>query len=479
VGNIREPSIDRVPAPTSDIQQAAETNSESLRTLLPRGLKRPIRHTIDTLRVLAGLASMRFRPPLPPRNAGPRGGDPGHLCLLAWFFPPAISGGTYRPLSIARYAAEEGFRVTVIAGERPADDDAAGSYLLSTIPSTVSVAHVPDRKTPFSWASADLDGEKGWLDVYRTFSTAKRTLGAVFPTSIVASGPPFHGFVCALFLARRFGAKLVLDYRDEWTECPFDFVAAGARDRDWERRCLRAADLVVFTTASQMTHQLRAFAELDPGRCHVVPNGWEPSDRLDAASEAAEPAASGMVLSYVGNLGDHTPPLPFLKTLERTIELAPQLASELKLRFVGQKTRLALTQLREFAHPEILQLRDQVPRPSALQEMDRSAALLLLNYDKFERYIPGKLYDYLASGRQIILYGDGGEAAAILRELQAGFVVPEGDAAGLAACLEGLRSHDPSAAVKNERERWLSEHTRRRLALRLLDIVQCREESEL
>ena len=45
-----------------------------------------------------------------------RAAGPPHLALLAWYFPPSVTGGTYRPTSLSRRCAEFGWRVSVIAG---------------------------------------------------------------------------------------------------------------------------------------------------------------------------------------------------------------------------------------------------------------------------------------------------------------------------------------------------------------------------
>lgn len=63
---------------------------------------------------------------------------------------------------------------------------------------------------------------------------------------------------------------------------------------------------------------------------------------------------------------------------------------------------------------------------------DADALLLSLKPDPvFELTVPSKLQSYLASGRPILAMLDG-EAARIVAEAGAGFVVPAGDAAGLA-----------------------------------------------
>ena len=331
-------------------------------------------------------------------------------------------------------------------------------------------APLPDFR-PFAWALPEVDG--GFLNVLTACSTARNALRASSPDVILASGPPFHTFISAYLLARRYRAALVLEYRDEWTECPFDFVAAGPWDRRWETKCLATADLVIFTTRSQRDHYLSVFPTLRADRCRVIPNGWEPADWPGEAARS-ELATNGgrCILSFVGNLGNHSLPDDFLSSLAAAVGSRPALAGRIGLRFIGQKSPSAQQQLDAGVTGVSIELVAQVPKCEACRLMTESRGLLLINGPSLERYIPGKLYEYVAAMRPILVYGEGGEVASLIRELDAGFVVPSGDPESLADALSALAAADPRMDPEGKRKAWLSRHTRRRLALETLDAIR-------
>ncbi len=387
------------------------------------------------------------------------------LLLLAWYFPPVVNGGTYRPLALARYGSALGWNVVVVTSRPEAPPDAAGRHLLDSLPDAVRVERVaqPWLRPSHSWFPR-IDG--GVVTALATFRAARRALGAVRPDAVLASGPPFHLFQAGFYLARLYRCRLALDYRDEWTENPFDFVTPGNADRAWERRCLAAADAVLLTTRSQAEHAALVFDGLDRGRCRVIPNGWEPADwSPDPADLARTVAAPGrLTLSFVGNLASHTPPDGFLAALAEVIRRRPAMAGALRLQFIGQKSPGSLRAIGAFPHPEIVELVDHLPRPAANRLMRASGALLLFNGPRFARYIPGKLYEYLAARRPVLVFGEGGESAELVRALQAGIVVAAGDPGALAAALDRLLREpsapgDPAAIAE-----WLARHTRERLA---------------
>ena len=299
-----------------------------------------------------------------------------------------------------------------------------------------------------------------------TVSLARRAFHDDPPTVILATGPRFHNFVAAYYIARMFGAKWVLEYRDEWSECPFDFVSAGAADRRWEAYLLRRADAVIFTTRSQLAHHLAVFPGLEASKCLVIPNGWEPDDfgSTDAGPEPAGLEPRRLVIAHVGSQFPHALPGPFLSTLEQVLARSERLRRELRLRFVGQKSREVIEQLSQFAHPEILESIDHVPKPEAIRLMKESSALLLFNGPKFERYLPGKIYDYLAAGPPLLVFGEGGEIDALVKRLGAGLLVPWSDPEALGRALTLLAEGAVPANRRPDTRAWLQEHRRDVLA---------------
>jgi hypothetical protein len=139
-----------------------------------------------------------------------------------------------------------------------------------------------------------------------------------------------------------------------------------------------------------------------------------------------------------------------------------RLRRELRLKFVGKKSPEDIEQLSQFAHPELLESIDHVPKPAAIRLMKESAALLLFNGPKFERYLPGKIYDYLAAGPPLLVFGEGGEIGALVKRLGAGLLVPWSDPEALGRADAPGRGAVP--ANRRPTRAWLQEHRRDVLA---------------
>lgn len=391
------------------------------------------------------------------------------LLLLVSGFPPDVTGGVYRPLSFVQHAVERGWRVTVLTRPLEGLASAAGQHLERQIPQGVSVIRVPLPLLPLSWKLApQVDGFFDYaLEIFKTaIQRVER------PDLVLCSGPVFDMFIAGELITRRFRTRLVLDYRDEWNECPFHFVRKGHSGRLWERRCLARAAAVLFTTRSQLSHALARFSELDDARAFVVPNGWEPEDiEPSAASRPAADAAEKFWLSFLGALASWTLPGHFLDALAAAVRWHPDLAERLCLHFVGKKVPRALAELDAFPYRQMLRLADHVPRSQVPTLMTKSGALLLLVDPQYERYLPGKLFDYLASERPILVFGCRGEAGTLVERLGAGLVVPEPDGERLAQALLILMNGGSERWCSDARRQWAAAHTRRRSAERALAVL--------
>jgi hypothetical protein len=104
--------------------------------------------------------------------------------------------------------------------------------------------------------------------------------------------------------------------------------------------------------------------------------------------------------------------------------------------------------------------------------MKASAALLIVGDERLSIYIPGKLYDYLASRRPVLFYGAEGEVTRILRGLRAGWVVGPDSESQLEAALDEIVSRNSLQLSGPELDAWLPLHSRGALAQAFFSVVE-------
>jgi glycosyltransferase involved in cell wall biosynthesis len=394
------------------------------------------------------------------------------VCLLAGTFPPNAGGGAFRPLSIAKYGEDFGWKINVICPPIPRVVNDAGLYLLSSLPKSVKIFRLPESASEASFRLLPkIDG--GFINVLNTFAYSSRVFVHKRPTVIIASGPPFHNFVAGYYMARYFHAKLILDYRDEWTENPLLFVDAGCFDLWWEKRCLKLADIVFFVTKSQLENHIKAFPMLGSEKCKLVPNGWEPDDfnEINAGETPLKDADNGFDLLFVGRMTEYSVSENFLPCLNSVLERRGDLANRGMINLVGSSTIDISRFSSFFRNPEIIRIHGHVTKPLANRLMTEASVLLIFNGKQLSAWMPGKLYDYLAAGPPILVYGRGGEIASLVSRLNAGLIVPEGDSHALEDALDKLNQSDPLIWNNSKRKEWLKQHTRKVMVERMFNSI--------
>ena len=392
------------------------------------------------------------------------GADKRHLLILTEVLPPYVSGGVYRPTSWLRFGGENNWRVSAVGAELSNKITPAGEYLKESIPDNATLAYAPDPKIQPAWRlSPRLQG--GFLSALKLYRTAVARFGDDPPSVIVATGPSFFSYVAGMWAARYFGAKLVLDYRDEWTECPFDFVKTSSWDIWWEKRCLDRADKVFFTTEAMLKHQLEVFPNLSAPKCAVQPNGWDSTDVPDMVPQAHEKDGKDLqYLTFLGNLPDWLLPDDFLASFAQLLTKRPDYRSRIGLRFVGIQSPLARKALDAFPYPENIKTQGLVTKPEAERLARESFALLTLTSVDLARYRPGKVIEYLASDRPLLVYGAPGEVSALVSRLGAGVFVGRHDVTALEAAVARLFNDPPESWKNAERRAWTAANSRRALA---------------
>lgn len=398
--------------------------------------------------------------------------DTRHLALFAWALPPNTNAGVHRPLSFIRYGSLMGWQIDAFHGDVPLNQGQHGEELLARVPADVKLHAVPDSSLSPSYSLTPLiDG--GFNNAINTAIYAIEKLSKNPPNAVLASGPPFYVFIAAYFVAKHFSVPLVLDYRDEWTECPFDFVSAGPQDKVWEKRCIATAAAIFFTTKSHLEHQLQVFPELSREKTYLIPNGWEPDDFFSNLAHVQNNVASGtkkIEIAHIGNLAGHTPPTDFLDALQKLFTSDATWCDRIQVSFIGRRSPYAESIIRSFPYPHNLNIIDHLPKQEANRRMQQADILLLIATPELARYLPGKLFDYIAARRPVLVFGAPGESSKMVENLGVGKLCSSGSSKKLGSVISDLLVYD----IKNRGEDiqdWLEHYRRDKLAHMAFDII--------
>ena len=282
-----------------------------------------------------------------------------------------------------------------------------------------------------------LDRNKGWTlnAAWRLRSMRGRERFDV----VISSGPPFSPHFAAMLAKRWFGARWILDYRDPWfgneATCPPQ-ENSGFRsmvERRSERASLQRADTVVAASWG-ITREIERHHGVPADHVTVLLNGYDGTPMRGSSPTGV------LVLLYAGALYLNRNPIPLMDTVASCIEDGTFERARVKFIMIGNCRSWRDVDLvqwidRRGMH-DVIQILPFM-KPSELGPYyDR--ANVLVNFAQGQPdQIPGKVYEYIASGKEMLVLTEAGsDTARVCREAQLGEAVEPGDTAALRRALE-------------------------------------------
>ncbi len=402
------------------------------------------------------------------------------ILYLSFFFPPNNTVGAVRVGKNAKYLAELGNELRVIAADGAVSERGDRSLPVEVPPEWVTYtpwwqvnaigksltagrarrdsSGAPNEgaaKGPAFNNSIDVlpawlrgagqlylsvtnipDAAVGWRRA--AVRAAVRVCERWRPDVIYASGGPWSGLMAAATAARRIGVPWVAELRDPWAENHLYPFMGWRRvvDRWLERRTLSTAAGLV-TVSEPMAQGLRR-NHAQPVR--VVLTGF---DRADYPPPDRTDDDGRLHVVYTGQFyGGRCDPTPFFEAIGRLGSDAAKMRVTL---FVRDDIPSIQRMVDRAGVGETVSIREPVAYSEALRQQVSADVLLLALQDSaaFDGVYTGKVFEYIGAGRPILAVArDTNVAAELIRS------------AGL-----GFASMDPAAIAE-----WLSEAMRRKVA---------------
>lgn len=260
---------------------------------------------------------------------------------------------------------------------------------------------------------------------------------------IYSTAKPYSDHLVALVLHQVSGLPLVVEFRDEWTHLPFQRYGFPRRviELSQERKVIGNAAKVITNTTGQNRNFILHYPEIGAERFQVIPNGFDPDDfvGIDTDGSQGNPGKGGkdyILLTYVGNIS----PIRTLKYLVEGLQVLlladPVCRERLRFRIVGYVPSAEQEIVRNSGIADMFELTGPVPHQAAIQYMMQSDILISITHRQSHRYIAGKTYEYLYSGKPVLgLVPLEGDAGRLIKEYGQGLLVEPDHVAGIADAL--------------------------------------------
>jgi glycosyltransferase involved in cell wall biosynthesis len=399
------------------------------------------------------------------------------ILLVAQISPPSELVAARRVAGFSKYLTRLGHRVTVLTSRVSGEGEIEGAERVVRT-NDLLLTRLNWRRSHFAAFSGKGGGSYAppsplervvvpdlsavtWLPF--ALPAARRLAREQRFDCVITSSPPQSAHVVGLALKRR-GLRWIADLRDGWTfepqHAPWFVGAQRWADESLERRVARGADAVVGVT-KPIADDLR---ERFGVRTELITNGFDPeeSPRVDADGLLDQERHS---IVHTGRMAVALrSPKPLIAALRRE----PSLAEQVEVVFAGplsdeERDLLAAPDLEGSVRAVGSLDRD---RTLALQ---RAADSLLVITEGHRRSVAtGKVYEYLAAARPVLVLGEETDAARIVTETGAGFATSAEDPEAIAGALRRLVESPPEPAQRDA----VASYSYPVLAGRLADLIE-------
>lgn len=380
------------------------------------------------------------------------------VMIIAYYWPPSGGSGVQRWLKFVKYLPSFGWQPFVFTPENPSFE-LRDDTLLRDVPPGAEVIHFPiwepynlfrklagknaprqtdmvttGRRSFFqsltTWIRGNLfipDARKFWVKPSVAILTDILKSNGI--RTIITTGPPHSLHLIGLRLKKNNPSlRWIVDLRDPWSEWDFlDTLSlsgwARKKHQALEREVLQRADHVI-TIAP---YHVNRFEKLGGRKVELITNGFDEDD----FKGIERLRTSRFTIRHIGMVDELRDPRPFMMAIKSLLAENPSWIGKATVEFIGSVNTAFQTFVA--ADPTLSQVtRFRQPMPHAeLVKLygETDVQLLVLAHTALAPgNLPGKFFEYLASGNFIFGIGpSSGDAADILRMTGAGRMIDRED----------------------------------------------------
>ena len=422
------------------------------------------------------------------------------ILIITYYWPPAGGPGVQRWLKFVKYLPDFGWKPTVFIPENPSypivdetlqNEVSKDLEIIKTKiwePYQLAEFFGKDNKK-FKAGQFDVGKNQSWkskLSIWvrgnffipdaRVFwvrpsaQFLKKYLRENHFDAVVTTGPPHSVHLIGLELKKEFPhLKWIADFRDPWTEISYYkhlklTKSSDQKHRKLEQRVFNNADITLATSFTDAENFRKNGAN-----AFCITNGF---DGFKSSLKTEKNAK--FTLSYIGVLEQLRNPEVLWSVLDQIILEDVDFKDNFELKFVGRIDDKILSTIENSRLKDSVRNLGYLSHSEANAEMLKSDVLLMTNFpdDHSKGIIPGKIFEYLATGKQILSFGpEDSDVKKILNETHAGKHFSYKDDAAVKTFIlqkfEAWKKGNTSAETKN-----IEQFSRKNLTQKLAEILE-------
>lgn len=359
------------------------------------------------------------------------------LLIITYYWPPSGGIGVLRCLKYAKYLSKLGWEITVFTvknGQYPYIDHSNDK----DIPDNIKVIR-SNIWEPYNIYKL-ISGKKKTENVNNVFSTSNSKRGFIYNFSvwirsnffipdaraiwvkpsvkylekylaeneidaILSNGPPHSNTRIACLLKKKFPRiHWHADFQDPWSQVDYfaqlKLTSWGHKKHiEMEQEVFQYADSISIVSPSWKTD----LESIGAKNVKVLEWGFD----IDDYKSIDRVPDQKFTIAHIGIMGFDRNPIMFFQAVKELIDENEYFSNNFELKLIGEVDLTVRNEIQKFGLEPWVNYKGSVSRNIAIQETLNSQVLLLLlnQQPNAKGRIPGKLFEYLAVSRPILVLG--------------------------------------------------------------------------
>jgi glycosyltransferase involved in cell wall biosynthesis len=368
------------------------------------------------------------------------------VLFIAYYTPPAGGAGVQRSAKFIKYLPDFGWQPIVLT-VFPEKYRLHDPSLLADIQPDSNIhrtsAWLPPTWLPWrvrNWFSRWfllMDENLGWYPF--AVKQGEEILNKSKIDAIYSTSPPHTCHMVASTLKAHANLPWVADFRDPWIgnfsrhqPTPFH----RHLDTHLEAQAINQADQILVVSPVMREDIQARYPNLEQEKVDLLENGFDKAD-FTVISPVTLPA-DRFTIVYTGSFySQGLTPDNFLHALTTVIESQRLPRDRVLVLFIGNISHQVSELIERLGLTDLAKLMGYLPHHDSIAHLLAANLLLLILGDgpASKGVLTGKIFEYLAASKPILALAPDGAAADLVREAQAGRVIPPADISAIANAL--------------------------------------------
>ncbi len=443
------------------------------------------------------------------------------VLFFAYYFPPTGGAGVQRAVKFVKYLPEFGYQCSVVAGLDSKlfvnlELDHSLHESLNCYISRITL----NRFEAFQYKIFNQTLRRYFpFAAMRWWKTsARRALEHAVkeskPDVIITTVSPFMSADVTADIARKYNIPWVLDMRDPWALDPINYYPSYLHYtsdlRNMHRAC-KSANAVIMNTPDSLKALRDTFADVDQQKTFCITNGWDDEDfvasvrnyqladgplkivhtgvfhtqnalKLDPASRKAFGVKEHRIMDCLrysaGNphLLARTP-FYLLKSIRQLIDAEKIQKNDIKLIFAGANTSSDIEMARKFNLEDVVEFKGYLNHDDSVNLLSDSDVLFLPLHiptkgSRNPLIVPGKVYEYMASGKPILSLVPEGDCRNFLERYGNSFICDPADCDSISNTIVDIVSRRKNKVLNEQMNvEFTNQFKRKELSVKLKQVL--------